>query len=214
MSMLDQQLPVDKEVSMSIKAKKTMAIDGDIYSATYVSLIKSNKNKYRLTQGDQFDLLYKTMLIMAIQVFFIIGVMVINKTNFVLYNNVPLQICLFFTTLLLHLGNLGMFRSGMYMMKYALCHPEEFTHPNLAFFLGFTYLVILLLSEWVNIVKGTQRKSPQELITSYIGFKVISDLPKIYLGSIGNLPIKGAIGKLTATKGRKDPKNEGKVHWL
>ena len=125
-----------------------------------------------------------------------------------------MQLTLFFCTLLLHLGNLGMFRSGMNMMKYVLCHPEEFTHPNLAFSLGLIYLLILLMSEWINILKGTMRKTPQELITSYIGFKVISDLPNIYMSSIDNLPIKGAIGKLTATKGRKDPKNEGKVHWL
>ena len=75
-------------------------------------------------------------------------------------------------------------------------------------------MTIQLLTEWVNIIKGTQRKTPQDLITSYIGFKVISDLPKIYYGSIGSLPIKAAVGKLTATKGRKDPKNDGKVHWL
>jgi len=38
------------------------------------------------------------------------------------------------------------------------------------------------------------------------------------MGSINNLPIKGAIGKLTATKGRKDQLNEGKnpriLNWI
>ena len=90
LSKIDEQMPIDKEMSMSVKAKKVMALDGDIFSATYVSLIKKNKNQYRLTQADQFDLLYKTMLIMAIQIFFILGVFVINKTNFVLYNNTAL----------------------------------------------------------------------------------------------------------------------------
>lgn len=52
------------------------------------------------------------------------------------------------------------------------------------------------------------------MITSYIGFKVITELPKVYLASMSDLPIKAAIGKLTATKGRKDPKNDGKNHWV
>lgn len=93
------------------------------------------------------------------------------------------------------------------MMKYSLCHPEEFTHPKVAFALGFIYINILVISEWVNVMKGTQRKRPQDLITSYIGFKAISDLPKMYMASINDLPIKAAIGKLTATKGRKDDLN-------
>lgn len=147
------------------------------------------------------------MLMFVIQVFFLVMILAYGKMVFTLYNNVALQICLFFTTLLLHLGNLGMFRSGFYMMKYSLCHPEEFTHPKIAFMLGFVYMTILVLSEWINVIKGTQRKSPQELITSYIGFKIISDLPKIYLSSMSECAIKPAIGKLTATKGRKDGQN-------
>lgn len=140
--------------------KKIMTIDSTIYTATYVALMKSNKKSYRLTQSDQFELLYKTMLIMAIQFFFIYCVIYLGKLSFTLYNNVALQFCLFFTTLLLHLGNLPLFRSGLYMMKYSLCHPEQFTHPKLAFMLGFIYMFILVVSEWINVVKGTQRKTP------------------------------------------------------
>lgn len=49
---LDELLPIDKEVSVSLKVKKVMPLDSTIYSCTYVSLIKSNKKKYRLTQTD------------------------------------------------------------------------------------------------------------------------------------------------------------------
>lgn len=94
-------------------------------------------------------------MIFAIQIFFITCVLYFNPQDFKLFNNTPLQLCLFFTTLLLHLGNLGMFRSGLYMMKYSLCHPEEFTHPKLAFLLGFVYMNILVVSEWINVMKGT-----------------------------------------------------------
>jgi len=52
-------------------------------------------------------------------------------------------------------------------------------------------------------MKATQRKTAQELITSYIGFKTIIDIPSIYLGSINNMPIKNKIGSVTATRPRK-----------
>lgn len=177
-------LPIDKEMSMSVKQKKVMPLAASIYTATFVGLIRSNKKKYRLTQADQFDLLYKTMLVMAIQVFFLFGLLYFTKMQFKLNNNTGLQLCLIFTTLLLHLGNLGHFRTGLYMMKYTLCHPEEFTHPKTAFVLGLFYMFFLLVSEIINVAKGTQRKSPQDLITSYIGFKIITDLPTLFLKSI------------------------------
>jgi hypothetical protein len=124
-TIVEEKLPYDYEVEQSIKMKKkVMAIDSTIYTATYVGLMKTNKKQYKLTQADQFELLYKTMLIMAIQFFFIYCVIYVGKLSFTLYNNVALQFCLFFTTLLLHLGNLPLFRSGLYMMKYSLCHPE------------------------------------------------------------------------------------------
>lgn len=155
------------------------------------------------------------MFIITIQVFFLVGILYFNKQQFKLYNNTLLQLCLFFTTLLLHMGNLPIFRSGLYMMKYTLCHPEEFTHPKIAFGLGLFYNFFLVVSELVNIAKGTQRKTPQDLITSYIGFKIITDLPKIYLASMGStIPIKAAIGKLKATKGRKDPGNAQYHNWF
>lgn len=34
------------------------------------------------------------------------------------------------------------------------------------------------------------------------------------MGSIADLPIKGAIKALTASKGRKDPANKEANHWL
>lgn len=49
---VEEKLPVDKELSLTVKAQKSYAIDATIYSATYVSLIKSNKHKYVMTQAD------------------------------------------------------------------------------------------------------------------------------------------------------------------
>jgi hypothetical protein len=94
------------------------------------------------------------------------------------------------------------------MMKYVLCHPEKFTHPEIAFFMGFVEFFILCAAELVNIMKSSNRKTAQELITSYVGFKVLMDVPNIYVKSLNplNLPVLGAIKKVTATQGRKAEK--------
>jgi len=120
-----------------------------------------------------------------------------------LYNNTCLQLALIFATLLLHLGCVPGTKSGLYMMKYALCHPDKFSHPEVAFMLGVMQISSMWIAETINVMKATQRKTAQELITSYIGFKSIIDIPTIYLGSINNMPIKGKIGAVTATKPRK-----------
>ena len=40
---------------------------------------------------------------MAVQVFFIYCVLTVSKVKFTLHNDMTLQICLFFTTLMIHL---------------------------------------------------------------------------------------------------------------
>ena len=36
-------------------------------------------------------------------------------------------------------------------MKYALCHPEKFTHPRLAFLLGLVQLSATCIIELLNL---------------------------------------------------------------
>jgi len=103
---------------------------------------------------------------------------------------------------MLHLGCLGMARGGLYMMKYTLCHPEHFTHPHIAFFMGLVQFTNLWFAEIINTMKATNRKTPGDLIASYVGFKIIQDLPTMYMGGVTS-PVKGTIGKVTATMGRK-----------
>ena len=82
-----------------------------------------------------------------------------GKIKFALYNNVPLQFTLIFTTMLLHIGQVASCRSGLYMMKYALCHPEKFTHAHIAFLMGFIQFFSTVVGEAINIAKASQRKT-------------------------------------------------------
>jgi len=127
-----------------------------------------------------------------------------------LHNTTALQLCLFFTTLLLHFNCIPTARSGVYMMKYALAHPEKFSHPRVAFLLGLVQFGTMVCAELVNIMKGSQRKKPQDLISSYLGFACIIKIPELYLAPM-ELPIKGAVGTLSLTTGRKQVKARDKM---
>jgi len=121
---------------VSMKRKKSMKISANIYSACYFGLLKANKKELKMTDSDQFDLLFKALLIFGVQMFFSFCVYFYGNVKMELNNNVTLQLALIFCTLLLHLGCIPGAKSGMYMMKFALCHPEKFSHPTLAFILG------------------------------------------------------------------------------
>jgi hypothetical protein len=71
------------------------------------------------------------------------------KFNFI--RKTEINFALFFTVLLLHLTCLPTARDGIAMMKYALLHPDEFSHPVSAFFLGFFSSSSMLAAEIVNI---------------------------------------------------------------
>lgn len=155
---IEEKLPLEDEDDMSIVKKKDLKIAGTIYSTSYVAFMRENKKKFRMSENEQFDLLWKAMLILAVQSFFIFCIFFISKVKVVVFNNTPLQVCLFFTTLLLHFACIPGTRSGLYMMRFAITHPEKFTHPKVAFFLGFVQFTTMILAEIINIAKGTERK--------------------------------------------------------
>ena len=115
-----------------------------------------------------------------------------------------MQLTLIFITLLVHLLCVDRCRSGIYMMKYSLCHPEEFTHPHIAFLMGLIEYYAMIIAELINIMRASQKTDPQNLIGGYIGFNAIVNIPVIYLSALNNLPIKGAIGKVQARRARKE----------
>lgn len=71
-----------------------------------------------------------------IQLTFICTILFYEKFKIGYKNSTPLNFCLFFTVLILHWQCLPSARTGIYMLKYVLCHPDEFTHPLAAFLLG------------------------------------------------------------------------------
>lgn len=213
MEKINEKLPA--EDYESVKMKKDMAVSASIFSAVYFAFMKKNKKEFKMTTSMQYDLFWKALFCFAFQMFFFFCVLTYGKIQFTLNNETYMQLSLIFTTLLLHVGVVANARSGMYMMKYALCHPEQFTNPELAFFMGLLQFFTMWFAELINIAKSSQRKTAQELITSYVGFKVLLEIPNIYVKSLNtlNVPVLGAIKKLTATQGRKSVKMEGDIKY-
>ena len=118
------------------------------------------------------------------------------------------HIALFFTVLMLHLSCLGTARDGIDMMKYALIHHDEFTHPISAFILGFMAFASIMVGESINLVNAQTKKDVAGAITVSLGFKVIIDLPTVYMNSLEDLPIKAAVGAIEQKKKRKDNERE------
>lgn len=70
-------------------------------------------------------------------------------------NDLAVNLCLFFTVLILHWQCVPDARNGIYMMKYALCNPEEFNQPVTAFSLGLMQTVAIILTEVCNLLKSS-----------------------------------------------------------
>jgi len=87
---IKSRLTIAEEPDMSIKRKKTMKISANIYSASYFGFIKANKKELKMTESDQFALLFKALLICGVQIFFSFCIAFYGNVKFTMYNNVPL----------------------------------------------------------------------------------------------------------------------------
>lgn len=143
-----------------------------------------------------------------IQMTFIFTVLFFEKFNMAYKNDKVLNMCLFFTVLILHWQCLPEARNGIYMMKYALTRPEAFTHPVTVFFLGFVQLSAVWLTEICNVLKSIDQKKPQDVIVRFVGFSLILNVPKLMIGSLEQFDIQKSVSKLQLTKGRKEAVSE------
>jgi len=88
-SLIRKRLPIDNQQEENSK-QKDMKIGANIYSCAYFSLIKDNKKKYKMTQQDQFDVIYKATMIFAIQMFFCHCLYFLSGVKTEFFNNTPL----------------------------------------------------------------------------------------------------------------------------
>ena len=127
---------------------------------------------------------------------FVFVIMFFESFNVTYKNSTPLNLCLFFTVLILHWFCLPDARSGIYMMKYALCYPDTFNFPVTVFFLGFLQMTLIWLCQICNLLKALDQKKPEQVIVRFAGFAVLLAVPKVLIPSIESFEVAKSVGKL------------------
>lgn len=206
--------------SANKKPAKELKLTANMYTVSYCAFMKKNKEKYRLKANDQIDIYYRAIFMFMIQMTFIFTVLFFEKFDITYKNSTPVNLCLFFTVLILHWQCLPEARNGIYMMKYALCNPDEFTQPVTVFFLGLIQVSAVWLTEVCNLLKSMDQKKPDQVIVRFVGFGLILNVPKLLIGSLESFDIKGSVGKLKLERSRKqvaaDPATKARLplSWL
>lgn len=194
-------------------AKKVLKLSASYYTATFYALMKTQKQKFKLKDNEQIDLLYRATFLYAMQIIFCAILYFYSGITVTYIRNTDVNVALFFTVLLLHLTCLPLARDGLAMMKYSLLHPEEFNHPASAFCLGIFSLTSIVAAELVNIANSQSKKTVADAIAGFIGFKCIIDLPSIYMNSYEEFPLKGAVGKLEVKRSRKSKEERPRMAY-
>lgn len=73
---------------------------------------------------------------------------------------------------------------SMQLMKYAVNHPEYFTHPAIAFAIPFTAHNINIVSEALNLFMLIFWSSVEYTIMYFVALEVLVEIPHIYMGSL------------------------------
>lgn len=167
--------------------------------------MKDNKKALKMKESDQVDMFYRSCFLFTVQIMFNMVLFIYSGMKFNFLRDTRVCVTLFFTVLMLHLTCLPIARDGIAMMKYVVVHNDEFTHPISAFILGFFALFTMITAEIVNISNSQNKKTVADAIAGFIGFKLIIDLPKIYMDSMEEFKAKGLVGKLTLKMSRRSP---------
>lgn len=160
-----------------INEKKEIKLTASLYTSAFCALMKSNKLKYKLKENDQVDLVFRSCFTFGVQILFSVVLAVFSSFKATLNKPAEVTVSLYFTVLLLHLVCLPYARDGLYMMKYVIVHPEEFTFPTSAFLLGFFAISTMVFAEFVNIASSLSKGNLVDAVAGFIGYRIIIDLP-------------------------------------
>mmetsp|Transcript_31453 Transcript_31453/g.48113 ORF Transcript_31453/g.48113 Transcript_31453/m.48113 type:complete len:183 (-) Transcript_31453:204-752(-) len=165
----------------------------DFYSGTFYSLRKDVKKKFRLLRRDQSDYYFESLFILAVQLLLCVSIIVSGGFNFPFVNDYALNLCLFFSCLVLHFSTLSCIRNGINMCKFVVYHPENFENPAGVFFLGFLIVCINILCAATNMMQSLTLTKPQDVIAKFVGFKLLIQVQDYYMRQRANFEVKKAV---------------------
>lgn len=124
----------------------------DFFSGTFYALQTKYKKKYKLLTSDQADYLFECFFLIAVQVLLCILILIYDSNSVAFHNNFELNLCSFFTSLVMHFSCIATIRNGMDMCKFVVYHSKEFNNPKMAFSLGMLIILANMFCAFTNAV--------------------------------------------------------------
>ena len=69
------------------------------------------------------------------------------------------------------------------MMKYVIVHPDHFTSPTSAFFIGFACMWNIMIAEYLNMYVTITIDDYKTLLASFITYRIQQQIPQLYMDS-------------------------------
>lgn len=84
-------------------------------------------------------------------------------------------------------------RNGINMCMYVTYHSDNFESPSVAFFLGFMTIFANAFASTTNLLMALTQKSVINVITKFVGFKILIQIQDYYMRSRDQFKIKKAV---------------------
>ena len=169
----------------------------DHYSGTFYSMITKYKKQYQILSEEQAQYFFEALFLLFIQAFFCIAILTSEnfsfKKAFTYKDSFALQLCLYFSCMILHFGSIYTIRNGITMIKYVIYHGEDFDHPKSAFLLGVLVILVNILAEMTNILNSLSQTTVTGVLGKFVAFKILIQMQDYYTRSRANFRIKGAV---------------------
>ena len=170
----------------------------DFFTGTFYAMRTKFKKKYKLLTSDQADYFMESMFLLSMQgglCFFIWQ----QPSFYEKISNSPsdfgFNMCLFFVALTCHFTFAATIRNGIQMIKFVVFHHEEFKNPMLAFSLGMIIVLVNIMCEITNLVYLGTQPNLDQVISKFVGFKILIQMQDYYMRQRASFRIKNAIDK-------------------
>ena len=84
------------------------------------------------------------------------------------------------------------------MMKYVIVHPDHFSSPGSAFFIGFLCMWNILIAEYQNLWITLTFDDYTKLLASFITFRIQQQIPMMFLESKKESCLKPTTGYISS----------------
>ena len=126
----------------------------DFFSSTFYGMITQYRKKYKMLTSDSSDYYMEALFILSIQGILCTAIWTSDSFfahGLKFHNDYQINLCLFFTAMVLHFSCVATIRNGIDMCRFVVYHSEEFRHPGYALLLGITIIQVNFFCEVTNL---------------------------------------------------------------